>query len=284
MIELNHETDRAVSVNVDGRLLCRYVYRPDTPLVEAPRPYFHPINSLAGETLSNFRPNDHPWHHGLSMTLNHVSGANFWGGPTCVKGQGYQMLNNHGAQQHVSWQSLELGSETATLVHTLDWVHAGDRLFSEKRFITIAVQSSAKSWSIRWRSHITNTSGRVLALGNPHSDGGLAGSHYTGLAFRGARELLDDHLDATIKIVADGNLEGVAAVHGASSQWMEWHGQMDTTLRRVKIRFESHSGPVHWFVRRNSPLMAFPVQFDQDLELAAGEVLERDQSLTFTDV
>ncbi|MEO7598012.1 MAG: PmoA family protein [Opitutus sp.] len=284
MIELKHEPDRAEVLWWEGRVLCRYVYRSDAPEVEAPRPYFHPLNSLSGETLTNFRPNDHPWHHGLSMTLNNVSGTNFWGGPTCLRGQGYQLLKNQGTQHHVAWRRLEVSRDTANFEQTLAWKREDDVLLTESRTITIAVNAPEKSWSLRWISQLTNVSGRVLSMGNPHSTAGLAGSHYTGLAFRGARELLDDHLDPTIKIIADGNREGVAAVHGASARWMEWHGQLDTTLQRVKIRFESNSGPVHWFVRRPAPLMAFPFQFDQNLEVPPGDKLERDHTLTFTEV
>ena len=63
---------------------------------------------------------------------------------------------------------------------------------------------------------------------------------------------------------------------------MEWHGQLDETLRRVIIRFENNTGPLHWFVRRNYPLAAFPMQFDRNLEVAAGVSLALDHTLTFT--
>ena len=282
MIELEHEEGRAVSLHLAGRLLCRYVYVPEGPVNESLKPYFHPVNSLAGDTLTNFRPNDHPWHHGLSLTLNSVSGVNFWGGPTCVRGSGYQWLANHGSQQHVAWIRLRAEGTTASLVQLLEWRHEAEVLFREERTIHIAVDQTAQMWSLRWLSRLTNVSGRTLTLGNPHSEGGLAGSHYTGLQFRGARELLDDHLDPTIKVVAEGGLEGVAAVHGARARWMEWHGQLDTTLNRIVIRFENNAGPLNWFMRRNSPLAAFPVQFDQNLELATGEQLALDHTLTFT--
>jgi hypothetical protein len=284
MMQLQHEPDHAVSLHYQGRLLCRYVYAPQTPLTESPRPYFHPVNTLAGDTLTNLRPNDHAWHHGLSLTLNNVSGINFWGGPTYVRGQGYQWLSDHGAQFHVSWEKLEAQSTGASLAETLQWRRDGDVCFKEERQIDIAVAEGGKSWSLRWQSRLRNVSGRVLSLGNPHSNGGLAGSHYTGLQFRGARELLDEHLDPTIKIVAEGGLEGVGAVHGARARWMEWHGQMDTSLARVVLRFENNSGPLHWFVRRNSPLAALPVQFDQNLEVPVGGDLKIDHTLTFSAV
>jgi len=280
-LRLEHEEGRAVNIFAGDRLLCRYVYVSGVEPKESPKPYFHPLNSLAGDTLTNFRPNDHPWHHGLACTLTEVSGINFWGGPTCRPEDGYQWRDDHGAQRHVAWTKLEAAGSTATLAHTLEWRTPQELIFREERTLGLAVDDAARSWSLHWRGRLVNASGRELSLGNPHSFGGKPGSHYTGLQFRGARELLDDHGDATIRITAEGGREGVDAVHGASARWMEWHGQLDETLRRVSIRFANNSGPLHWFVRRNYPLAAFPVQFDQDLPLAANAVLDLDHTLTF---
>ena len=280
-LRLQHEEGRAVDVLAGDRLLCRYVYVSAVEHKESPKPYFHPLNSLAGDTLTNFRPNAHPWHHGLAFTLTEVSGMNFWGGPTCRPEDGYQWRDDHGEQRHTAWTKLAAAGNQATLAHTLEWRTPKELIFREERTLGLAVDEAARSWSLRWRARLVNASGRELALGNPHSFGGKPGSHYTGLQFRGARELLDDHGDATIKITAEGGREGVDAVHGASARWMEWHGQLDESLRRVTIRFANNSGPLHWFVRRNYPLAAFPVQFDQDLKLAANATLDVDHTLTF---
>ncbi len=51
----------------------------------------------------------------------------------------------------------------------------------------------------------------------------------------------------------------------------------------VTIRFENHTGPLHWFVRRHNPLAALPFQYGQDLVLAPGATLTLDHTLTFAD-
>jgi hypothetical protein len=283
-LRLDHTAGSDVTVYCGEGVLLRYVYCPTTAANESPRPYAHPVNTLAGDTLTNFRPNDHPWHHALSFTLNNVSGANFWGGPTCLRGDGYKWRDDHGSQNHLDWTRLEASGITATLSHTLAWRRLNETLFHETRTLLLNIDEAAQAWSLNWRSHLSNVSGRALSLGNPHSHGGLAGSHYNGLQFRGARELLDDHLDPTIKVTAEGGLDGIPAVHGASARWMDWHGQLDGTLHRVKIRFENNPGPLPWFVRRNYPLAALPVQFDQNLELASGAELHLDHTLTFQSI
>jgi hypothetical protein len=55
---------------------------------------------------------------------------------------------------------------------------------------------SPTAWSLRWtrRAHKHVSAAARWRSANPHSTHGLAGSHYAGLQFRGARDLLDDHL------------------------------------------------------------------------------------------
>jgi hypothetical protein len=280
-LRIVRDGDRAVEIHrPGGGLLFRYVFRPDTPADESPRPYAHPVCTLAGEVLTNFRPNDHRWQHGLSFTVNCLSGYNFWGGASYRSTDGYQWRNDQGTQQHVAW--LEQGANY--LSHTLDWrVNAtGEILLQEKRALTFSLLSS-QAWSLHWAANLKNVSGRTLELGQYHSNQGLSGSHYSGLQFRGARDLLDEHGDASVGIFAEGGLAGEAAVHGAAASWMEWRGQKDISQRRVSVRFANNRGPLHWFSRRNNPLAALPFQYERDLSLGAGATLAVDHTLTFAD-
>lgn len=80
--------DRTLRVNWEGHHLFDYQYRPDIIEHYFARPFMHPIRTLAGDLLTNACPVDHPWHNGLSMTLNNVNGMNFWGGGTYRKETG----------------------------------------------------------------------------------------------------------------------------------------------------------------------------------------------------
>jgi hypothetical protein len=278
-LQLRHENGRHLEIATSaGVPLWRYVYAPDTPANEARRPYVHPVYSLSGDVLTNFRPNDHPWHHALSLTVTGVDGVNFWGGPTHQAVDGYRWRDDHGEQVHRSWGTLA----PERLEEELEWreVKSGRALLDERRVLQTSVQEGA--WSLRWTSELRNVAGRDLTLGNYHATGGLAGSHYTGLQFRGARDLLDDHGDATIAITAEGGLAGEGAVHGAMANWMEWSCQHDTTLRRTRIRFESLTGPLPWFVRRKNPVAAFAFHREVSQSLVAGATLRLDHLLTFT--
>lgn len=278
-VTLRDEERRHVDVvTAEGRLLWRYVYAPETPVNEARRPYAHPVCSLADDRLTNFRPNDHPWHHGLSMTLTSVDGVNFWGGPSYRAGEGYRWREDHGEQVHRAWERLE----AERMEETVDWcrVAQGERLLEERRVLETRIQGDA--WSLRWTSELRNVAGRELGLGNYHASEGLAGSHYTGLQFRGARELLDEHGDERIGVRAEGGLRGAEAVHGVAAPWLEWSCQHDGSLRRTRIRFERVGTPAWWFVRAQNPLVAFAFHREDPQRLAVGATLRLEHVLTFT--
>lgn len=278
-LQLRHVPHRHVEVaTAAGTLLWRYVYVPDTPANESPRPYAHPVCSLAGDTLTNFRPNDHPWHHGLSFTLTSVDGVNFWGGPSHRAADGYQWRADHGAQVHLSWIALT----PERLEETLDWCDpkSGRVMLHERRVLQTSLAENA--WTLRWSSELLNVLGHDLVIGNYHALGGLADSHYTGLQFRGARELLDQHGDATIGVTAEGERVGEAAVHGAGARWMDWSCQHDGSLRRTRIRFANPAAPIPWFVREKNPLATFAFHREHPQHLRIGGALRLDHVLTFT--
>lgn len=278
-LRLREEPGRHVEiVTAGGALLLRYNYAPDTPANESPRPYAHPVCSLAGDVLTNFRPNDHPWHHALSLTLTSVESVNFWGGPSYRPEDGYRWREDHGVQIHRTWTTLT----PELLEEEIDWTEmsSGRALLQERRRLRPSLAVNA--WALRWTSELVNVSGHPLTLGNYHATGGLTGSHYTGLQFRGARDLLDDHGDATIGITADGGLKGEAAVHGTPARWMEWSCQHDVSLRRTRIRFENCDGPLPWFVRAKNPVAAFAFNREHAQPLAPGATLRLDHMLTFT--
>ena len=80
-MRLVHEVGEAVELRNGRDLLFRYVYESGVDPAESPKPYFHPLRTLAGEEVTLFRPHDHPWHTGLAMTSANLSGEKFWAVP-----------------------------------------------------------------------------------------------------------------------------------------------------------------------------------------------------------
>ena len=99
-LRLAHEGGPSLSVHSGPAELLRYVHEPTDAQLESPRPYFHPLRTLAGDEVTLYRPHDHVWHKGLSLSLPNVGPANFWGGPTYLREGGYQQLPNNGTMRH----------------------------------------------------------------------------------------------------------------------------------------------------------------------------------------
>jgi len=70
------------------------------------RPYLHPVRDLSGHVvLTDNRPADHPWQHGIFTGFHRVNGFNYWkedeGRQRFVK-----LLESNQSDSRVSWKSL----------------------------------------------------------------------------------------------------------------------------------------------------------------------------------
>src|SRR5439155_27029816 len=98
------EDDGRVRVSLGDVVLAEYGVAPPTPAPDSPKPYLHPLRTTAGETVTAVRPHDHTWHNGVQFTMANLSGENFWGGRTYLRGRGYTPLDNNGTVGHVRWE------------------------------------------------------------------------------------------------------------------------------------------------------------------------------------
>jgi hypothetical protein len=74
LLRVTHDLGESVALARPGddEPLWRYVYG------GKPKPFFHPLRTPAGYTLSLFEPHDHVWHRGLWFTIKFINGENFW--------------------------------------------------------------------------------------------------------------------------------------------------------------------------------------------------------------
>jgi len=66
--QLIHTLDHHIDLLYGNTRLFRYVYRPDTPPLESPKPYFHPVRTLAGNNVTVFRAHDQLDTHHAAYT------------------------------------------------------------------------------------------------------------------------------------------------------------------------------------------------------------------------
>ena len=234
--------------------LARYVFAPWDAQLESPRPYFHPLRTLAGDVVSLYRPHDHVWHKGIAWSLPNVGPANFWGGPTYLRGRGYEQLPNNGTTRHLSFDVV--GADSVT--ESLEWVtEQGERWFTETRTLSFAV--SAAAWSLGFTTEFTNVTDAPIVLGSPTTEG-RENAGYGGLFWRGPRSFTGGRVSVPGRAGGD-ELMGVRA------PWLAFRAPDG----RSTLLFTAES-QVRWFVRSTPFAAVCPAPFfDTEVTVAPGE-------------
>ncbi len=273
----------ALELRWDAVTLFRYIYEPDMPQSESPKPYFHPIRTLAGDLITNYRPHDHLWHKGIQMTIAHLDDQNFWGGGSYRHGQGYVQLSNNGSQRHDSWESIEVDDNSFSARQKLSWItQAGEHWIDETRCIAVdALDPDAGYWALDFSTALRNVKDvaprlsraeahSTLHIGSPTTEGRpLAG--YGGLFWRGPRSFDQG------KVITAAGHEGPAAM-GQPAAWLAYTGHHDGSGNTSTLAFLDHPSnlryPNKWFVRQTPYACAsFAFMFDEVYALQAGDTL-----------
>jgi hypothetical protein len=269
-LSIDHVVGRSVAVSDGDTELLRYTYRPDTPTLESPKPYLHPIRTRAGRTVSLFRPHDHVWHKGIAWSLPHVGSENFWGGPTYVHGRFYVQLENNGSQEHRSVLGVTSGDDQVSFEHSIEWMtQQGRRWFTERRTITASILDD-RSWALVFATEMTNVSGASISIGSPTTKG-RENAGYGGLFWRGPRSFTGGRLVSASGSAGD-------EVRGARSEWLAFAGRHDETDDESLVLMVDHRDnphhPPQWFARSEEFACLNPAPFfSEELEITDGETV-----------
>lgn len=262
--------DESSIVVSDGDVeLLRCVIAPDSPQLESPKPYLHPIRTRAGHVVSLFRPWDHVWHKGIAWSLPVVDDENFWGGPTYVHGEGYVQLSNDGTQAHLRTTTAEVADGVATFAHELEWTsECGRRMFVEGRTMTARVVDAA-TWALTFETTMTNVTDTKIKIGSPTTKG-RENAGYGGLFWRGPRSFTEGRL-----VTADGTGSG-SDVRGQRHEWMGFEGRHDVVdATSLIVMVDAATNPHHppqWFARSEEFAALNPAPFfSEEVHVPAGE-------------
>lgn len=144
------QTKTDLTASFDGTELFRYVFRPRDAQEKSPRPYLHPVRTLAGDTVSLYRPDDRVWHKGTALSLPNV-----------------------GSMVHGSFDTAEVKDDVVTLGERLTWVPE-DRTYAiiiEHRRLAAVAWPSDQAWGLAFESSLTNVSEEDIVLGSPAAEG-----------------------------------------------------------------------------------------------------------------
>ncbi|MEU8845156.1 PmoA family protein [Streptomyces sp. NPDC048564] len=281
-IRVTHAHGDHIAVTAaNGTEILRYVYRPDPEAFESRKPYAHPVRTLAGHTVTGYRPNDHRWHKGLQMTASHLSGQNFWGGNCYVHGEGYLPLPERvGSMRHDGFTEFTVEDDRLACSEELTWVeNGGEEWAREVRGLTVhSVDEESGAWTLDWSIRLTNVRAEPLSFGSPTTAGReMAG--YTGLQWRGPR-------DFTGGTAFGPDLDGGAGADagklmGTQGPWLAFTTQHDDIDGHSTLVFahapenldeQAAIHESHWFVRSEPiPTVAFSWAFFEEFELPPGE-------------
>ena len=264
--------DTALTARWDDRELFRYVYLPDDPQAESPRPYFHPVRTLRGDLVTVYRPHDHVWHKGIALSLPHVGAENFWGGPTFRAGR-YVQLPNDGAMRHESFEAHpRLGKDgVAGFDERLRWVtESGQVPVTERRRVAAAAWPDADAWVLAFETALTNAADAGIDVGSPTTEG-RPNAGYGGLFWRGPRSFTGGTV-----VTPDGT--GGDELMGNRGPWLAFAGRHDGSGGASTLVFRDAPGnfcyPTQWFVRSTPFAAICPAPFfDKVRTLAPGETL-----------
>ncbi|WP_336204473.1 PmoA family protein [Nonomuraea sp. LPB2021202275-12-8] len=265
-----HALGRSVSVTAGDVELFTYTYRPDTPVLESPKPYLHPIRTLTGEVVSLFRPHDHVWHKGIAWSLPHVGEHNFWGGPTYVHGSSYVQLDNNGSAVHRDMTDLSAGDDRVRIGHRLDWISQADLpVIEERRALTATVVDEA-AWALVFETAMTNVSGGTLDFGSPTTKG-RENAGYGGLFWRGPRSF-------TGGVIQSPAGAGGDELRGTRAEWFGFRGRHDESgTSSTVVMVDDTANPRHppqWFARSEDFACLCPAPFfSEEVGLPDGETM-----------
>ncbi|WP_457967944.1 PmoA family protein [Arthrobacter sp. D1-29] len=226
------------------------------PITSAPRPYLHPIMSLAGTTVTDAEPADHPHHLGLSLAFSDVNGTNFWGGSTFTRGGGPVLLPNHGTQVPWGWQHTAGGA-----AGNVTWrSESGKEVALERRSFHYLSHPDPKTWSLSVASVMVPGAGVKELVVSSSAVKGRNGAGYGGIFWRfGAC--------AGEPVILSAAGHGESAAHGSTSSWLSISMRIDGApvgvvlsqdVLEPRIHARDGEGLLPWFVRADGYLGAGP--------------------------
>ncbi|MFJ8579906.1 PmoA family protein [Micromonospora sp. NPDC093277] len=256
---------------VDGTEVARYVVHPELDRRHGPRPYLHPVRTLAGTSVTDVLPADHVWHLGASLAMQDVDGTNLWGGRTYVRDSGYTWRDDHGVIAHTGWRE----RTPDRLDHDLHWRdRAGRPLLTERRRLG-ATPADGRAWWLDLDTTLTSTTGRDVHLGSPATNGRPGGAGYGGFFWRAVAEAEPR--------VFTAEAEGEETVNGSAAPWLALAGTVPGGAAYTLV-FTGRGPGDRWFVRTSMyPGVCVAYAFDRPAVVPAGRPRRRRHRVLVAD-
>ncbi|MFE4197192.1 DUF6807 family protein [Paenarthrobacter sp. NPDC056912] len=234
----------------------------------SPRPYLHPVSTLAGTQVTDHLPSDHVWHLGAGVALQDVNGSNLWGGRSYRRTAGKYV----DVQDHGRIETADIAREEDHTVLELDWLGSDGALLLQERRSYRRILLDPRTWRLDIQTELTAVVD--VSLGSPGSHG-AAGSGYGGFFWRLP-------VNGTPRVFSS-TAEGEPSVHGSVAPWLAWTGEFDGGPATLVFAAPAES-PDPWFVRSGQyPAVGSALAWDVAVNLGAGASLTRTNTVWISD-
>ena len=144
------------------------------------KPFFHPLTAGGGPSLTNFKPEDHPWHYGLWFSWKYINHVNYW----------EEDRATGRAEGATRWSApvIEAQKDGGAVIRLeLTYVNPSNRVdMTERRELRISAPAADGSYAIDWRAHfVAGAEGAALdRTAMPGETNGQVNGGYAGLGLR----------------------------------------------------------------------------------------------------
>jgi hypothetical protein len=240
------------------------------------KPFFHPLATADGNTLTQERPADHVWHHGLWFCFKEINGVNFWEeNKETGLSAGHTILKSMEAQKNPDF-SAYMDLDLRYQIPGENGQPARD-LIKERRKISVSAPDDAGNYHIDFHHYFTALEDVVLdrtpLLGE--SDGKSYGG-YAGLSFRHFGHPENWQIRDQWKFIAPNAIEDEEKkVHGSRQPWVAYSGELGNgSAATAMFDHPSNAGfPTKWYTSNGLVFYSPAFIFDKAMKLANGESL-----------
>jgi hypothetical protein len=169
------QTESSLAWRTGGQTVWRFVFDPKNG-----KPFFDPLAPVGGPSLTNFKPEDHPWHYGLWFSWKYINGANYW----------EENRTSGKAEGLTSWRAPVIQTQPdgrASVSMTLTYTHPSGRVdLTEVRTLQVSAPDAQGGYTIDWQSRfVAGAAGAELGrTPMPDEPNGQVNGGYAGLGAR----------------------------------------------------------------------------------------------------
>ena len=144
------------------------------------KPFFHPVSLPGGPALTNFKPEDHPWHYGLWFSWKYINHANYW----------EEDRQTGKAEGRTLWTTPAIETTpdgSARMRLELSYLSPSNQIdLTERRELVVSAPEPDGAYAINWTSHfVAGTNGALLdRWPMPDEPNGKINGGYAGLSLR----------------------------------------------------------------------------------------------------